>query len=95
MAGERRARAAAAVVEEIVAVPNAVSLEIVRDSMIVVGAGLRHDVEDAAGCASELGVVAVGLDLEFLHRIDRRIDYAAIDVGGRIRRAVDQDLLRT
>ena len=35
------------------------------------------------------------LDLEFLDRVHGRIDDAAVDVAGRVGRAVDQNLLRT
>ena len=70
------------------------TLEVIDKAVIIVCAGLGDDVDDAARRASELGVVAVGLHLEFLDRIDRRIDDAAVDVGSRVRGAVEQKFLR-
>ena len=83
----------AAVVEEAVGVQNAVPFEVVGDPVNVVGAGLRDHVDHASGGAPELRVETVGLDLELLHRVDRWIDDAAVDVGSGVGAAVEQDLL--
>src|ERR1039457_3261693 len=89
-----RFRLAAAIVEEVVGVPNAVAFEIIGDAVVLVAARLGDDVEHAARRASELRVVAVGLHFEFLHGVDRRIDDSPVDVAGGVGRAVDEYLLR-
>ena len=85
----------AALLNQLFASMKRVALEIVNHAVDIVRAGLGDHVDHAAGCAAELGVVAVGLNLEFLHGIDRRIDDAAVDVGSRVGRAIEQQFLRT
>src|SRR5438445_164772 len=43
-----------------------------RRSAQVVRSALRHDVDDAAGGLAELGLVAAGLDLDFIDEVERR-----------------------
>jgi hypothetical protein len=71
-----------------------VPLEVVGDTVIFVAARLGDHIDHAAGSAPELRVIAAGPYLELLHRIHRRIDDAAINVGRGVRSAVEQDLLR-
>ena len=92
---ERRVRDPRAVVEPVVGLYEAVPLEIVPQPVNVVRPGLGDHVDNAARSAPEFRVVAVLLHLELLHRIHRRIDDAAIHVGGGVGRAVQQEFLRT
>lgn len=50
----------------------------------LVAAGQRRDVDDAAGGAAVLGVVAAGDDLDLLDEVvdDRRTDRAVLEAGG-------------
>ena len=69
-----RKAAAAAVVEKIVGIEDAVPFEIISDTVITVGARLGDHVDDGARGTTELSVEGLGLDLEFLDGINGRVD---------------------
>ena len=59
-----------------------------------IGAALQRDVDDAAAGVAVLRIVGVGLDLELLHRVDRRHIGQVIGAGLRIiRRPVQQEFV--
>ena len=68
--------------------------ELVDRAVRRVGAALQRHVDDAAAGLAVLRVIGVGLDLELLHRIDRR--HVGDVVAARLRvigRAVQQELV--
>jgi len=58
----------------------------------MVAAALERHVDDAAACASVLGVVRVRLNLEFLDRVDGRAE--VVDAAGAVGDAIEQELVR-
>ena len=65
-----RARNAASVVEEVVCVERFVANEVVCGAVELVGARLRREAHDAAGCLPVLGFEPVRVDRELGHRFD-------------------------
>jgi len=86
--------------EEVGCVQCAVAKEFIAGAVELVGAGLDHGVDDGAGASAEFGRVPVGLDLEFLERIHRRLHdlhvHAAIGagIGDLIDAVQDEGILR-
>ena len=71
------------VVEPEIGIERGVAVELIDVAMELVGSGLGDDVDDVAGAPSILGSKGVVLNLELLHRVDRRniIDRAPLRVG--------------
>ncbi len=68
--------------------------ELVDRAVQIVRAGLQRHVDDAAGGAAVLRVVAVGDDLELLDRVDRRhVGDVVAALNRVVRRAVEQVLV--
>ena len=66
---------------ELAGVEGVVLTEVEAPSMNLVGTGLRHYVDRAAGAGAELGGIVVGLELEFLNSVDDRRDRPGITEG--------------
>ena len=75
-----------------------VAMVVVAGAAEGVGAAADADGDDAAAGPSELRVVGVGADPDFLHRVGRRHEREAALAGAfaaRVRRAVEQELVRS
>ncbi len=60
--------------------------------MEIIGSRFGNDGNDATACATELGVIAVSLDLEFLNGVDGGIDQnGAVRSYVNIVGAIDQE----
>ncbi len=80
--------------EVLVRVERLAARELVDAAVHAVGARLERHVDDAARRAPVLRVVAVGDDLEFLHRVDRRhVGDVVAPLNRVVRRAVEQELV--
>ena len=62
----------------VIGVENGVAHKLKEQAMILVGPGLRKHVDDAAGKAAILRIVAVGLNTEFLDGIRVGQDVASV-----------------
>ena len=72
-------RQAALVGEIAIGVQFRVPQEFVHRAVQLIGARLEYDVDNSATGPPELGRVAVGLHLELLHRVHRRVHRKALD----------------
>ena len=81
---------ASPIIEPIVRVEHTVPDKLVQATVQLVGAGLIHQIDDAAARSPKLGGEVTALHFELLNRIHRRCKTGSIRGRGVYRNAVDQ-----